>query len=885
MSILPPRWRRLLRHVKPKPDAEVDAEIAFHLEMRAADYIARGLSPSSARRRALERFGDVGVVRDDVITIDRRREKSMDRSELLHTWAQDVRYAVRSLRRSPGFAAVAAFTLALGIGANTAIFSVLNGVILKPLPYADPDRLVILWESTRDLPEITVSYPDYLDWRARTHSFADIAIYNGYDVFNLTGRGEPERVRGGLASSNLFSVLGVKPQFGRTFTPLDDRPGAPRVAVITDALWKRRFAGDRGVIGQTVQLDDDSYTIVGVMPASFRYTPADIWIPIGLFADTPRFVRANHPGLIGLGRLKPRVTVAQMRAELKSVARDLEQQYPSVNTGIGATGAPLEERVVGSIRPALAVLTGAVGLVLLIACVNVANLLLGRAASRQREFAIRAALGAGRRRIIRQLLTESVVLALLGAAGGLAIAWAGVRVLVALDPSTVPRIGDIRIDGTVLVFALGIAIATGMLFGLAPALQALRRNSPAILKEEGRAVTAGRSRMRFRAALVVAEVALALVLLVGAGLLLRSFARLMHVDPGVDPRNVMTAFVQLPERKYPEAEQRTRFFEDFLTRVRALPGVSSAALATDLPITSSWQTTLVWEGRPPRQAGGESFVNGVTVSPGYFSAMHMRLLAGRVFTDADARGAPPVMMVSETVVKRFFRGENPIGRRARFGPGTDDASWMTIIGVVNDVKDGGLAESSRGAFYLPMSQSSERSLWLVARSEAAPQALVPLIRRALSAMDPALPLSSTQTMEQVIDSSVAQPKFAMLLLTVFAAIALVLTGAGVYGVISYAVAQRTHEIGVRIALGARRAGVVGMVVRQVLAMAAGGIVLGGAGALAGGRLLASMLYDVRPTDPLTLAVVVSIVVSVAIAAAALPALRAARTDPITALRG
>jgi len=374
------------------------------------------------------------------------------------------------------------------------------------------------------------------------------------------------------------------------------------------------------------------------------------------------------------------------------------------------------------------------------------------------------------------------------------------------------------------------------------------------------------------------------VLLVGAGLLLRSFARLMHVDPGVDPRNVMTAFVQLPERKYPEAEQRTRFFEEFLTRVRALPGVSSAALATDLPITSSWQTTLVWEGRPPRQAGGESFVNGVTVSPGYFSAMHMRLLAGRVFTDADARGAPPVMMVSETVVKRFFRGENPIGRRARFGPGTDDASWMTIIGVVNDVKDGGLAESSRGAFYLPMSQSSERSLWLVARSEAAPQALVPLIRRALSAMDPALPLSSTQTMEQVIDSSVAQPKFAMLLLTVFAAIALVLTGAGVYGVISYAVAQRTHEIGVRIALGARRAGVMMLVAAQGGRLVVVGILFGLFGASLLLRALRAMLFGASPVDLPGFIAVSALLALVAMTAVWIPARRAARIDPLDALR-
>ena len=880
-----PAWRRYLRFWRSNLAEDLEDEFRFHLETEIEELVARGMSRDDAREEALRRFGDVDLFRRHCRTADQRRAGRERRTENLSVLAQDLRYALRSLRRQPLFATIAVVTLALGIGANTAIFSVVNGVLLKPLPYHEPERLVMLWETMKEGDRIMISYPNFLDWRARQRGFEDITVYSPFESHNMTGRGDAERVRTALVAGNYFQLLGVRPTVGRLITPSDDTPASAPVAVLSYGYFQSRFGGDQSLIGNSVTLDGRAYAVVGVLPPEVRVSERDIILPLGLFVNTPRYVRENHPGLVGLGRLKPGVSIEQARTDLQRVSAELRAEHPKENAGIGSSAAPLMDMVVGGIRPALRMLMIAVGLLLLIACANVANLVLSRSAARQREFALRTALGAGRGRLVRQLLTESLVLALAGGVLGVALAIGGVQFLASLDPGSVPRLTDIRVDTIVLLFALGVSVLTGVLFGLVPALQSGRTAPVTALKEGSRGAGSGTVRQRTRATLTVAEVAIAVVLLAGAGLLLRSFVKLTAVDPGFEASNVIGGVVRLPEDRYPTAVQRHAAFDALLERMRAIPGVESATFGSDLPLTTNWQTTVSFEGLPPFPAGQAPLLNGANVDASYFETLRVPLVAGRHFVESDDERHSRAVIISESVAKRFFADVSPIGQRMKEGLAGDTTTWRTIVGVVRDTRTDGLTEQPRGTFYLPRKQSEMRGGWVIARSKLPAEQVAAAMRRALAEVDGDVPLALIRTMEAVLAEYVQERKFTTLMLMMFAGIALMLASVGIYGVISYNVTQRTGEIGVRVALGARRAHVVGLVVGHAMTMAAAGVAIGVLLALWGGKSISSMLFGVGPRDPLVLGIVSVFLLAVSLAAALAPALRAARIDPTIAIRG
>jgi putative ABC transport system permease protein len=880
------RWRRYLRFWRPNVDADVDEEIRFHMEEETEALVARGMSPALARDEALRRFGDVNHFRRECRSADERRLGRELRTENLSVLAQDLRYALRSLRHNPLFAGIAIVTLALGIGANTAIFSVVNGVLLKPLPYREPGRLVTVWETMKNDERITISYWNYLDWRQRQRGYEDITVWNPFGAFTMTGNGAAERVRNAMVGGNYFQLLGVRPALGRLIEPRDDSPSAPRVVVLSYAFFQGRFAADASLIGKSIILDEAPYTVIGVLPPEVRIANRDAIIPLApeVAANPPRFVRENH-GLYGIGRLKPGVTLDQARADLQRVSAELRAEYPTQNVGIGSGGQPMIDTLVGRIKPALHMLMVAVGLVLLIACANVANLVLSRSASRQREFALRTALGAARGRLVRQLLTESLVLSVAGGALGVGIALAGVKLLMLLDPGSVPRLTDITVDRTVLLFAAGVSLLTGVLFGLGPALQSGTSELVGALKEGGRGAGVGRSRHRTRAVLTVAEVALAVVLLAGAGLLLRSFEKLTSVDPGFDPTHVLTGRVAFgASSKYLNNESRQAAFDALLERVRAIPGVESATIGGDLPTETSWQTGVVFEAIPEPDATKRPMLNAAVVDPTYFETLRIPLVAGRHFSANDGPGQPRVVLISESAAKKFFPKGDVLGQRMIQGGGIDPARWMTIVGVVKDTRTDGLTQQPRGNFYMPRAQEEFRAGWLMVRSSVPTEQLTASVRRALAEVNPNVPLALVSTMDATLAEYVAEPRFSMLLVTIFAGVALLLASVGIYGVISYNVTQRSNEIGVRMALGAQRRDVVGLVVGQAMTMAAAGVAIGVLLALWGSRMLSSMLFGVGPRDPLVLGSVAVFLILVALAAALAPALRAARIDPTVAIR-
>ena len=880
-------WLRILLHrlrglfLRRKLEQELEDEIRSHLDLQIADYQRQGMSLEEARRAARRSFGGV----------EQMKEAYRDKSRLrwVEDMWQDLRYAVRMLLKQPVFTLAAVLTLSLGIGANTAIFTIINAVLLRPLPFDDPGRLVVVWQTNpqRDSFQGLVSPPDLGDWQRQCRSLEQLAAFMPRGV-SLTGVADPEHLPGSHVSANLFPLLGVEPLLGRNFRPAEDGPQGDRVVIVSYGFWQRRFGGALDLIGKTLTLNGAAHTVVGVMPPAFQFPiqgqfpipPSELWLPLGL--DPGRVSRESRD-LFTVGRLKPTTTLPQAQAELAAIARQLEQQYPQSNAGFGVSVVGLHEQIVKGLRPALLVLLGAVAFLLLIACANVANLLLARAAARRKEIALRAALGAGRRRLLRQLLTESLLLALLGGACGLALAVWTVDVLAGALPATMARAGEVSVDRQVFGFTLIVSLLTGLIFGLAPAWQAARLDLNEALKEGGGQGPGGAGPMRLRRLLVVGEVALALVLLVGAGLLIRSFHRLQQVSPGFNPERVVAVPFVLPPAQYREGNARAAFVEQVLQRVKALPGVQSAGVVTTLPFSGDISTgTFTVEGRPP--AAGESDVaNRRGATPDYFRAMGIPLVKGRAFTAHDTVDAPAVVIINETMARRYFPGVDPLGKRivSPAGPG---GVVMTVVGVVGDVKNAGLDEEPKPEFYYCYFQNRLRFMVLAVRTATEPQALIAALRREVWAVDKDLPLANIATLEQLLGKTVAQRRLTMLLLGAFAAVALALAALGVYGLLSYGVAQRQHEIGIRLALGARAADVIGLIVWEGMALALLGLALGLAAALGLTRLMASLLFGVTPGDPATFAAVALLLTLVALLACFLPARRAAKVDPMVALR-
>ena len=795
---------------------------------------------------------------------------------------RDLRYAFRTLGRNPGFACVSVLALALGIGANSAIFTVVNSVLLQPLRFDKPEQLVIVRERNlkAGFPQFSLSPGNYLGYRDQNHTFSGIAAF-GNQGLNLAGGGEPERLNGSRVTLNFFDVLGRKPALGRTFTAQETQVGQNHVVILSHGVWQRRFAGSRDVLGQTMKLNDELYTVVGVMPPDFQFPGrAVIWTPLAMNLQNWQQRGGHYLG--GIGRLKPGTSLAAAQADLNAIAARAEQQFPDSNSGWDTTLSSLQEAVVGRIRPALLTLTAAVGFVLLIACVNLANLLLSRSAARRREMGVRSSLGAGRARLIRQLLTESVLLAGLGAAAGLAIAWAGTRLLANLSPAILPRASEIGLDGRALGFTAAIAVLTGILFGLAPAIHMAKTDLMAALRDGGRGNAIGFRRNRLRSVLVVGEVALALVLLSGAGLLMRSFYHLQSMDPGFDPHGMLTFRTNLPAAKYKGDEAQAAFYQRALERLRSLPGVTSAGAAQIFPLAGDdYILSFVQLGKPPVPVGNQPSAAYYAATPGYFRTLRIPISRGRDFTGRDNAAAPPVAIISESMARQFYANENPLGQRIQMGNGSKPAE---IVGVAGDVRDQELEAKGRPAVYEPAAQVPFNAMYFGVRTSGDVSSLIPGVRSAIRELDAELPLDGVGTVDALVATSLSQRRFAMLLMAIFAGLALVLAMVGIYGVIAYSVTQATQEIGIRMALGARRADVLAMVFSYAGALITTGLAIGAAAALATGRFLASQLFEVKPTDPGTYAAVAGVLLATALAACTIPALRAMRVDPLVALR-
>jgi putative ABC transport system permease protein len=808
----------------------------------------------------------------------------------MQTLLQDLRFGARMLFKQPGFTLIAVLTLALGIGANTAIFSVVNALLLRPLPYTESERLVLLSEKSRAGERDSVSYPNYADWRARAQSFEGMAI--GWSQnFTLTDGNGAARVPAYTLNWNFFPLLGVQPQLGRMFTEADDRYGAARTVIISHGFWQRRFGGELNVIGQTLRLNDEMYTVIGVLPPGFEYfAAADVFRPLGLVLapGSPFEGRGNRAfNFYAVARLKPGVSVAQANSEMAALGGQLAREYPNDLEGVSAQAERLQDVMSESVRQSLWLLLGAVGFILLIACINVANLMLVRAAERRKELAVRLALGAGRWRIIRQLLSESLLIAALGGAGGLLLGSWMLQGLLALAPTGIPQLSRVGLDNRVLLFTLGLAVLTSLLFGLLPALQAAKTDLQTTLKDGGR-LTTDTSRGRMRQTLLIAEVSLSLVLLVGAGLLVRSMWNLLHVDPGFEAGNVLTLRLRLEGEKY-KAQAARGFYDECLARVQALPGVRSAALAHSLPINGSdWSGGFTVADKPAPSRANLPQSDRLRVSQGYFETMGIRPLRGRLFSAADTPEAAPVVVVNDALARRIWPNENPIGKRLKFGLPEDqdeeDKPWREVVGVVNDVKMNGVDQATTLQTYLPYAQLPNQSLGLIVRVERNPAALAPAVAQAIAAIDKNLPVYSIFTMEQLLGNSLAQRRLTLVLLASLAALALLLAGVGIYGVIAYSVRQRTHELGLRMALGAQTHAVLALILKQGVKLTLIGIGLGLLAAFALTRWMESQLFGVRATDALTFGVIAFALLLVALLACWIPARRATKVDPMIALR-
>ncbi|MFI5093168.1 MAG: ADOP family duplicated permease [Candidatus Acidiferrales bacterium] len=870
-------WTRYFR--RASWDEERERELRAYLEIETDENIARGMTPEEARYAASRKLGNSTLIREEIYR--------MDSLAFIESFWQDVRCGLRMLRKHTGFTLVAVLTLALGIGANTAIFSVIHAVLLNPLPYDHPERITLVRESnpSRGFPQFSVSPPNYMDWKKGATSFSEMAsISRGQ--FSYTGGAEPERLIGARVGASFFSVLGAEPALGRTFLSEDDVVGKASVVVLSHGLWTQHFGSDPQVIGKSLTIDGQSYRVIGVMRNGFQFPRGvELWLPSEFEErDLSPKARGAHY-LTVIARLKPGTSLAQAQAEMAAISERMEQQYPATNSGWTSKVVSLNDATVGNIRPTLLVLFGAVGFLLLIACANVANLLLARATARQREIAIRFSLGASRLRIARQLLTESILLSGIASAAGLLLAEWAIRALRTLPPSNLPRAAGIGLDLPVLAFVCAIAVLTGLLFGFAPAWQITRGAPSETLKEGGRTASTGRHGVR--SALVVLETTLAFVLLIGSGLLLKSFVRLQTVDPGFQFKNILTADVSLPNSKYATPAQQIQFFDQVLQRIQAVQSVKEIAAASGNPIAGSsysfaFATRELIALSPADQPSAGYYV----VSPNYFHTLGIPLLLGRYFKRNDSASSRRVAIISQSVAQRFFRGRNPIGQSIFIGVGapTKEPLWREIVGVVGDIKDDGLGEAATMSLYEPYTQIGWSEMYLFLRSDANPSAMAGMLRSQVMSVDKDQPVAEIATGEQLMSEGVAQPQFRTLLLGLFAGLALVLASLGIYGVMSNTVAQRTHEIGVRMALGAGQKTVLRLVLSNGMRFTLLGIALGTAGAFALTRLLKSFLFQVTPTDPATFVEVALFLFFVALLASYIPARRATRVDPVVALR-
>jgi putative ABC transport system permease protein len=883
------RMRALVSRVRTcfsprRAEQEFEDELLAHLEMLTEDNLRRGMAPEEAARAARVRLGGLTQL----------KETNRDLSSLpvIETFVQDARYTFRTLRRNPGFTAVALLTLALGIGANTALFSVVHAVVLKPLPYADPERLFNVFQAQpqQGIAGTGWSYANFADLRDATNAWSAMAGAQQHQL-TLMAAGEPSLVDASVVTTEFFAVFAEKPLVGRALRPDDGQAGAPPVVVLSESVWRGALGADPGIVGRSINLDKRPFTVVGVMPAAFRFPgftrSQQVWLPVvqdPLFGGW-MFRRAGH-WLQVTGRLKPGVSLTQARAELDAVGARLARAFPAENDGWAIRMLPLQQMIVGDAKSPLLVLLGAVGLVLLIACANISNLLLARATSRSREMAVRATLGAGRARIVRQLLSETAVLGLLGGLAGIALAWWGVQSLSSLLPASVPRVNEIRVDSRVLGFALLLSALASCAFGLAPALIGASSNLHLSLREGGARSGEPGSRRRARGALVAAEVALATVLLVAAGLLLRSFSNLVSVSPGFDVRQVVKADISLPQFQYSTPQQWASFSDELLSRIQAEPGLQDSAVAVPRPIADRC-LTLGFEivGSPPSSASVSRTAEYVSVSPDYFRVMGIPRLAGRVFDRHDIASSPRVSVISQALARLYFPNQDPLGKRLRFGfPPGARGEEREIVGVVGDVRAMGLGEKPGPMMYVPYAQEPFWGANLVVKSRLSPASVADAIRREVRRLDKDLPVTDIATMPDVVGASVAQPRFRTFLLGLFAAMALALAATGIFGVISYSVSCRTNEIGIRAAGGATRGAILRMVLRETLMLTLAGLALGIPCALAGARLVEHMLFGVSPGDPATLAGVAIALTAVAALAGYVPARRAIRVDAMVALR-
>ena len=873
-----PRLTSLCRNLfhKDRVDQEFTEEIQAYLDMLTETKIREGLTPREARRNALVELGGIEQVHEKV------REISM--GQVIETAWRDVRFAVRALVHSPIFSVVTVLSLALGIGANTAIFSVVNGLLLRPLPYPESERIVHVWhtppqQSFPGMDRFSVSPANYFDWKVQSSAFEQMAVYT-YTGLSLSTSNDPQPLIGAVVSSEFFSVLRTNALQGRTFTPDEERPGRDQVAVISHGLWQRAFGANPNIIGQPVTLNSRSFTVVGIMPAGFEFPrEAELWVPLA-FDDKERQVRSIHDYLV-LARLKQNISQEQAQAEMSTISSRLEQQYPEENKGWGAVVIPLREDIVGDIRPALLVLFCAVGFVLLIACANVANLMLARGANRQREIAVRIALGAGRARLIRQLLTESVLLAVSGGVLGLLLAVWGSRMLVRLG--SLPNSGDIGVDTWALGFTLLVSFGAGIIIGIMPALQFTRTNLSDTLKQGGR--TGGSPiKQHTRKALVISEVALSLVLLIGAGLMIRSFWKLQNVNPGFDTSNALTMSVALTPIRYSEPHQQLAFLDRAIEQIRAVPGVVSVGATTTIPLGGGGSTQpFSIEGQPTGSVAEQPMAQTRYISTDYFQAIGIPLRQGRFFSEHDRDNSVPVIIISEAMARRFWQGENPIGKRLTPSFHSEQGA-REIVGIVGDVKASGLDVDSSAMMYLPYKQSPRPFMSFVVRTASNPESLVQPVSRAIYSIDKEQALTDIQTMDQVLTKSLSGRRFNMTLLLAFAGVALVLAAVGVYGVMNYTVTLRRRELGIRMALGAGRMDVLRLVLGQGLTLTLIGVAAGLISAYALTRLMASLLYGVTATDYITFASVSAVLILVGVAASYVPARRATKVNPTIALR-